>query len=228
MSGEVHMLRQDMPLVQLKMPDGLRIEIGFSLLLFAFVMVHLTGGIAGFLHDLAIFVLILFSFYMREVFRLWVVKAQGLEVYGVRFSGAGGSVEHSRGSIEQQELIAAMGPITSFGLWAISSLLLTVLPEASMAATWLYKFAFINFFIGIITILPAQPLDGGRFLYLYLGRTISVSFARRVMGAFGLALSVIWLPAMLLSFLIFGIVLLSLPSISEHWAMLKGEAAVEG
>lgn len=222
------MLRQDMPVVQFSTREGVRIEIGFSLVLFAFVMVHLTGGMAGFLGDLAVFLLIIFSLYLREAARTWVVAKQGLELISHKFGAAGGQVRTSRASVEAQELIAAIGPLTSFGLWAISALILPLLPEASLAADWLMKFAFINLFIGIVTSLPVQPLDGGRFLYLYLSRTVSPAFARRVMGAFGLMLSAIWLPAMLLSFLIFGIVLLTLPSMAEHWAMLKGEAAVEG
>lgn len=220
------MLRQDLPVVQFRTREGIRIEVGASILFLAIIMVHMSGGIVGFLHDLAIFVLILFAFYLREVTRSWVVSNQGHDIFSVSFGGAGGQIAHSRASIEEQEVIAAMGPLTSLGLWAISALILPFLPEASAAAVWLEIFAFINLYIGIITALPVLPLDGGRFLFLYLGRTVSPTAARRVVGGLGLLLSVIWLPAMLLSFLVFGILLLAVPSMREHWGMLKGDSRV--
>lgn len=221
------MLRQDFTVLQVQSGRGVRLEIGASLVLFAFVMVHVIGGMVEFLHDTLIFMMIVFSLYLRELARAWAVEAQGLTLYAVKLSGGGGAAEHSRATPYQQEFIAAMGPITSFALWALATLAVHVLPDGQ-AAVWLTKFAFINLFIGLITALPVQPMDGGKFLYLYLGRTISVAFARRVMGVFGLMLSLIWLPAMLLTFLIFGIVLISLPSISEHWEMIKGAPALEG
>ncbi|MEM1273500.1 MAG: hypothetical protein AAGF88_06755 [Pseudomonadota bacterium] len=220
------MLRQDFVIFQAETQTGIHVEIGASLLLLGFVMVHLVGGAAAFLYDLAIFLTIVFSLHLREMARAWMVQLHGLRLDGVVLSGAGGRTLHARGTTKQEELIAITGPLTSFALWAGANLILTLLPDGEIAH-WLRIFAFINLFIGIFTILPIQPLDGGRFFYLWLGRVLGHRIANRLMGGIGLLLSLIWLPACLLAFIIFGMVLIALPSVQEHWAMLKGDAAIE-
>ncbi len=214
------MLRQDFTIHQLETRDGLKVEIGASLLLLALVMVQIVHGIGPFLHSLAVFVLILLSLHLREMARGWVVRAFGLKLSGIVLSGAGGHTLHERGTDEQEELIAAIGPITSFALWAGTNLMMPIAPEAALI--WLQIFAFVNLFIGIFTALPVQPMDGGRFLHLYLTRHFGQRLANRIMGFLGLGLSVFWLPASLLAFLICGMVLIALPSPREHWDMLKG------
>lgn len=223
------MLRQDFTVLQIEPGDGPRVEIGGSLILLAFVMVHVLSGVMAFLEDLAVFVVIVFSLFLREAVRARVIEALGLRLFSVRLSGGGGHADYSRASLRDEETIAAIGPMVSLALWAMATIVLWTLPDGSAAARWVEIFAFVNLFIGIFTALPVQPNDGGRFLYLWLSRTISVPVARRVCGGIGLLLSVVWLPASLLAFLIFGMVLIALPSVSEHWAMLtRGAPAVEG
>lgn len=214
------MLRQDFAIYQSETQEGLQVEIGASLLLLALVMLNVIHGAGPFLHSLAVFITILFSLHMREMARAWIVRMQGLKVHGITLSGAGGYTNHERGTDAQEELIAAIGPITSFALWAGTNLILPLAPEAAVA--WLQIFAFVNLFIGIFTALPVQPLDGGRFLHLYFTRIFGQVAANRIMGFLGLGLSVFWLPASLLAFLICGMVLIALPSPREHWQMLKG------
>lgn len=214
------MLRQDFSIFQSEMRDGLRIEVGASLLLLTLVMLKITQGAAPFLHSLAVFVTILASLHMREMARSWMVRRQGLKLHGIMLTGAGGHTLHDRGTDEQEELIAITGPFTSLTLWAVANLIIPVAPEG--AVLWLQVFAFVNLFIGIFTALPVQPLDGGRFLHLYFTRTLGQDIANRIMGFLGLGLSVFWLPVSLLAFLIFGMVMIALPSPREHWQMLKG------
>ena len=123
------MLRQDFMIFQSQSKDGLRVEIGASLLLLALVMLQVVHGAGVFLHSLAIFVLILLSLHLREMVRAWVVRLQGLKLHGIVLSGAGGYTLHDRGSDEQEELIAAIGPITSLALWAGTNLVLPIAPK---------------------------------------------------------------------------------------------------
>lgn len=214
------MLRQDFAIYQSETHEGVKVEIGASLLLLALVMLKVVHGAGPFLHSLAVFIIIVFSFHAREMARAWAVRFQGLTLNAIVLSGAGGHTDHERGTDEQEELIAIMGPLTSFALWAGANLMIPFAPEAAVA--WLQIFAFVNLFIGIFTSLPVQPLDGGRFLHLYFSRTFGPILANRIMGFLGLGLSVFWLPASLLAFLICGMVLVALPSPREHWEMLKG------
>jgi len=215
------MLRQDFAIYRSETRDGLRVEIGASLILLALVMLQVVHGASTFLHSLAIFIIVVFSLHMREMMRAWAVQLQGLTLHGIVLSGAGGYTEHNRGTDEQEELIAIIGPITSFALWALANLAMPFVGDET-ALMWLQIFAFVNLFIGIFTALPVQPLDGGRFLHLFLSRHLGQGAANRMMGFMGLGLSVFWLPASLLAFLIFGMVLIALPSPREHWEMLKG------
>ncbi|MBF9034748.1 hypothetical protein HKCCE2091_10900 [Rhodobacterales bacterium HKCCE2091] len=221
------MLRQDFKVLEVDSGDGIRIEIGASLIFLAFVMVHVVGGLEEFLLDALVFMVILLSLYLREAFRAAVALRMGLTVESVRLNGAGGSIVHSRATPLQAETLAAVGPLASLGLWALASLFHGVLPSGQLAH-WVEIFAFVNLFIGIVTLLPVQPFDGGRFLLSALSRLVGPGFARRVMGALGLPLSVLWLPACLLAFLIFGMVLIALPTPREHWQMLTGRTAAEG
>ena len=73
------MLRQDFIIFQSQSTEGLRVEIGASLLLLALVMLQVVHGAGPFLHSLAIFVLILLSLHLREMARAWVVRPAGPE-----------------------------------------------------------------------------------------------------------------------------------------------------
>ncbi|MEM9319713.1 MAG: hypothetical protein AAGA70_12015 [Pseudomonadota bacterium] len=220
------MLRQDFAIYYAETQNGVRVEIGASLLLLALVMIPLLGGAAAFLHGVAVFLIVLAALHLREVARSILAGRLGLRLDGVVLSGAGGRTLTERRSCEYDELIAISGPLASFSLWALANLALTIVPDGE-ARYWLEIFAFVNLFVGLFTILPVQSLDGGRFCYLWLRRRVGAAIANRLMGAVGLLLAVIWLPASLLAFLICGIVLIALPSIGEHWAMLKGADAIE-
>ncbi|MBF9031557.1 hypothetical protein HKCCE3408_14235 [Rhodobacterales bacterium HKCCE3408] len=219
------MLRHDVAVVKWNDCQGIRHEIGLSVFLLAFLIVPPTGTVAEVVADLSIFMMVIAALALREAIRAWAAGVQGLKLFAVKLSAAGGHVEHSRADRVQEEFVAAMGPVTSLWLWAVAATLSQLLPAGATAA-WMADFALVNLFIGAITALPALPLDGGRFLYLYLGRTVSEHVARRVIGVCGLVLSVLWLPAMLMTYLFTGLVLLALPSIQEHWEMVKGAAPV--
>lgn len=218
------MLRQDFAIYQAECRDGHKIDIGLSLLL---LMVVMLCASQHFMMDLAAFFLIVFSLHTREMIRAWFVRLLGLELHNIVLSGAGGHTVHESGTVEEEELIAAIGPITNFTLWALAVLALPFFTADGAVFFWLELFAFVNLFVGIATALPMMPMDGGRFLYLYLGRVFGQGTANRVVGGVGLVLSVIWLPVLLLSFLITGMVLIALPSIQEHWDMLKGSDPVK-
>lgn len=216
------MLREDFLIYQSETPEGVRVEIGASLMLLSLVMVVASPTLAAFLHNLAVLIVIIGSFHLREMARGWMVRLQGLELHGTVLSGAGGHTLHEGGSCRQEELIAIAGPLTSLALWAAANLLMAMVP-ATDGILWLEIFAFVNLFIALFTALPVMPLDGGRFWHLVLGRMFGTGFANRAIGGMGLVLSLIWLPVCLLAFLICGMILIAIPSVREHWDMLKGQ-----
>lgn len=215
------MLRQDFAVYQSQVKDGVRIEIAASLMLLAFVMTVAFDSVSRFIENFAVLIIILACLHLREMARSWVVRVQGLTQEAIVLSGSGGGSIHTSGTDEQEELIAAIGPLTSFALWGLTNLVLLGVPDGE-ARHWVEVFAFVNLFIGVFTALPVMPLDGGRFLHLYLGRSVGPNMANRTLGFTGLIISVLWLPACLLALLVTGMILIAVPSLHEHWEMLKG------
>lgn len=219
------MFQNDTPLVEFRGPGGVPVKVTLSMALLGVVLVHVTGGFAEFMRDALVFTLLFLSLYLREVVRAGMIRLLGLRLHGITLSGAGGVCDYARGTPDQEELIAAAGPITSFAIWAIATLILPILPAGGLH-TMVEVLAILNLFVGIVTMMPVMPLDGGKLFHLMLRRVIPEPLATRIIGAVGLVLTVIWLPAMLLSFVLFGLALVTIPSADLHWRMLRrAEAA---
>ena len=237
------MFSDNNPIFEFRGPFGVPVEIGSSLLfLLVFYLYTGSGDIAW----TALFVgMLLLSIFLHELGHAWACLVQGIPVRRIMLYGGGGFCERSRSaSAYQQEFIVVMGPIVNIALWAVFSLISHAMmsgifddmtrspnpaavletPKAKLAQTFA-MFAYINGFLAIFNLIPVQPLDGGKLFHLGLLRLIKQETAMVVTGAVGLAISVLWIPGMLLAFGLGWWILFFVPSIPLHWAMVKKRLA---
>jgi Zn-dependent protease len=85
--------------------------------------------------------------------------------------------------------------------------------------------AWINLILLIFNMIPVQPLDGGKLFHLMMLRIMGDEPAQGITGAVGLALSVVWIPAMIVAYYYEGWILFFIPSIMAHYRMMRGEPA---
>jgi Zn-dependent protease len=231
------MMNNDKTIFSFEGPLGVRVEVGQTLmgligLLFFFSMD------ADIVYALMLCVSIILAIYLHELGHAWGNQIQGLRVNRIVLHGAGGFCESQRSATPyQQELVVAMGPIVNAVLWAVCSLFTTAVwswwaagghvPSylASEAMYFMWLFAQINFFLFVFNMIPVQPLDGGKLFHLIALRFTDQQSAQRITGAFGLVLSVAWIPAMIAVFYFQGWVLFFIPSIALHFRMMRGVAA---
>ncbi|MGB3406193.1 MAG: site-2 protease family protein [Jannaschia sp.] len=221
--------RSETPLLTLPGPRGLPIEIAPSFLFLAFIFVGLNVS----QHALIFFGLIALAILLHELGHAWGAWVQGNGVRRVVLWGGGGFCEYTRASPpRERELEVAMGPLANLALWALSSLAGGWLIDGYYATGhdmlwyvgwYVDLFAAINLTLFALNLIPVQPLDGGKLLELALLRLTSTGRAMRITGTVGLVFAVLWLPAMLVSFLTWGWLLLFIPSIPLHWRMARGE-----
>lgn len=99
----------------------------------------------------------------------------------------GGLTHHDRALSRWRDvLMAAAGPGFGFILGAICWYLLRQAPRGSLMRLALDQAVFINFYWGLLNLLPVLPLDGGRVMAGVLGPS-----RRRAARTFAIAISVI-------------------------------------
>ena len=217
------MFTNDTPIFTFRGPFGVRVEIGASLLILAFIFIQPLNGIK--LDNVVYFLLILLAIFLHEFGHAWGTLIQGHSVKRVMIYGGGGFCEGERALPRaQEEFVVAMGPIVNLALWAMASLAAPYLQTGSFhpVVKYLYWFADINFFLFCLNMIPVQPLDGGKLFYLTLRRWFDRASAIKIAGLIGLIFSILWIPAMIACFVLLGFLLLFMPSIKTHWAMFKG------
>lgn len=237
------MFNDNTPITEFRGPFGVPIQIGASLfLLLAF---YLYSGAGDILWSLIFVTLLIFAILLHELGHAWASLVQNVPVRRIMIYGGGGFCERSRSATAfEQELIVAMGPIVNLTLWAVFSLASNgmwdwIISDASgyqnpdalfnspraQIAEIMGLFAYINGFLAIFNLLPVQPLDGGKLLHLILLRLCEPGMAMVVTGAVGLALAVLWIPAMVVAFGLGWWLLFFIPSIPLHWNMVRGRLA---
>lgn len=237
------MFRDTNPIHEFRGPFGVPVQIGASLVLLVLFYMSMSGG--NVYWTLTFVAMLVISIFLHEMGHAWAALVQGIPVRRVMIYGGGGFCENARSaSAWQQEFIVAMGPIVNIALWAVFSILSDGLwwwivldamtlenPEPlfngfrAETAQIFERFAYVNGFLAVFNLIPVQPLDGGKLLHLTLLRLAEPRTALIVTGAIGLALSIIWIPAMLLAYGAGWWLLFFIPSAPQHWAMLKGRLA---
>lgn len=214
------MIKSDFSVVALRGLSGIPVHFGFSLLFLALLLVHLNSTGADFGAELVGFTLLLGSLYLHELGHAFALRLQGVRVHGITLGAGGGTVDHGPASGADTVLIAAMGPIANLTVWAIATLMVQVTPAGG--AAWLLEtLAFINLYIAALTLVPMMSLDGGKLVNAMLASVLPQKLANRVSGAIGLVFATIWVPVLILSFLLFGVTLLRMPEFDTHWDMLR-------
>jgi Zn-dependent protease/predicted transcriptional regulator len=125
--------------------------------------------VSGLIAALLLFVSVL----LHELSHSFVARAHGLSVRGITLHVFGGvsHLEDEPPTPRAEFLIAAVGPLTSFGiaavLWLARSLGIADTGTAGAITTYLL---FVNVAVGVFNLIPGFPLDGGRILRAALWR----------------------------------------------------------
>ena len=215
----------DQPIFEFRGPFGIPIQIGGSIIFLAFIFMYPFGGAEQMLWNGIFLGLIILSIFLHEMGHAWATLVQGHDVKRIMIYGGGGFCERFRAvPLRDEEFIVAMGPLVNLAIWAGASLLNEHVVEGRYASHILYLLAQINIFLFALNLVPVQPLDGGKLLFLALRRFFDRSPATKIAGFIGLVFAVLWIPAMLLCYIYLGFLLLFLPSIALHWHMFQGRA----
>lgn len=119
----------------------------YILLLFAFVVVHeLSHSIAAKRNNISVKKIILYPL------------------------GGGSMIDLSGADPRLEFRIALAGPVSNFLMAAVLGIP-AILTHAGFAHTIIQVLFLVNVFLGVLNIIPAFPLDGGRILRSYLQRT---------------------------------------------------------
>lgn len=217
------MFGKDKAIYSFRGPFGVPVEIHSSILILMLIFIGFGGTPTDLYYDIMFVAIIIASIFLHEVGHAWGCLIQGIPVKRVVIYGGGGYCEHARSASNyENELIVAMGPIVNLAVWAVASMMWPSLGSGDLSYA-VYMIAYVNLFLAILNLLPVHPLDGGKLFELALIRVLPTEIATRISGAVGFVLSVIWIPAMILSFLTLGLVLFFIPSIRVHWEMMRGE-----
>lgn len=218
-------------------PMGVRVDVDTSLVWLLGIYVYFLMG-TDLVYAVMFPAAIILAIFLHEMGHAWGNIVQGIPVRRVMIYGGGGFCESSRSATPyQREFIVAMGPIVNAVLWAVCSLAYTWITNGwytnghepsvivSEATYFLWLFARINLILLIFNMIPVQPLDGGKLFHLMMLRIMGDGSAHVIAGAVGLALSVVWIPAMIVAYYYEGWVLFFIPSIFAHYRMMRGEPA---
>lgn len=99
-----------------------------------------------------------------------VARRRGIEVrsIGVSFFGGATPFDPTSGDPGDDAIIAASGPLVSLGisaaLFALTIGVVAVAGEFNAAAGVLTVLVFLNLILGVVNLVPAYPLDGGRIV----------------------------------------------------------------
>lgn len=216
---------QDTPIFEFRGPWDIPVQIGSSLILLALLFIDFGGSSRALMFDAIFFAMVLGSILLHELGHAWGCVVQRVPVRRIMLYGGGGFCEHRRAASRvQDELIVAMGPIINAVIWALCSLALPFVDDPYWA--WgVASLMWINGVLALLNLLPVRPLDGGKLFHLLLQRLLPSGLAGRIAGGVGFVLAVLWIPAMIWSYLTYGMALLVIPPIGVHWRMMTARLA---
>lgn len=126
---------------------------------------------------------------VHELGHAWVARSYGLRVGAIVLYGLGGYVTHSATTAGRQFVISVAGPFAGFALGLVAMVAALALNAVGLRVdVWLEPFVTVSFFYGLLNLLPAFPLDGGKALHSALTVLASDRVGRVVTGGLGLAI----------------------------------------
>lgn len=208
-------------LFEFRGPFGTPVQIGNSVIMLGFLILMVNGGMAGIVPAAIFFALLMGSIFAHEMGHAWGCHIQGIPVRRVMLFGGGGFCEPARSTNRHQdELIVAMGPIVNLTIWAVGSLAVNHLGYGVLTPI-VAQLAFLNLLLAIFNLLPVMPLDGGRLLQLILMRFMAPRSATKLAGGIGLIMCALWVPVLIMGFVLMGFVLFFFPSFKLHLQMWR-------
>src|SRR5271156_3689361 len=158
----------------------------------------MTGSTGG--RGFALWLLLLLAVVVREVARANAAAWFGLDIRSVLLLPVGGLMGYASSEAtekastpEMQKRMAVIGPTANIGFGLLlAAMVLTVAPEVSlferpwMAPSHLLKAAvWVNILLGVVNLLPASPLDGGRVFRGEFAKTKGVIKGSRAAAGLG-------------------------------------------
>lgn len=105
-------------------------------------------------------------------------------------------------------------------LWATAGLIAPHIQDPEIA--WVFhEFSSVNGIIAVLSLLPVQPLEGGKLFEPMMPPPFPALTAFMIAGATGLVRAVAWVPLMLWGFMNCGFILFSIPSIMVQRQILR-------
>lgn len=183
---------KQLPLLQVRGPMGVPIQVSPGLFMVMPVLLLLGGGgDIGF--QVKIIVVLLLSVILHELGHAFAAILQGIRVSRIVLNFSGGFCEfHADPNGRAYVLTLLGGPLVNLALCALSVLII-VLSSDPMAAKFLIVVAAINLGLGLLNLVPVFPTDGGRVLMAFLLNHRPEQACLRLMGAVGLAAILLWI-----------------------------------
>ena len=179
----------------------LRVHAFFPLLAFVFLAI---GGADGWSRAMALFFLLVAAVAVREIARLMLAAWLDLRLRAVLLLPIGGLFAYATPESQErsssggaQYALALAGPLAN---WATAVVLAVLILGASPAvplfgepfistANLLRSMVWMQFFLGVLHLLPAYPLDFGRLLRSSFARRHGAASAARASAGLGQALA---------------------------------------
>lgn len=179
----------------------LRVHAFFPLLAFVFLAI---GGSSGWPRAMALFFLLVVAVTVRETARLMVAAWLDLRLRAVLLLPIGGLFAYANPESQErsssgrgQYALALAGPLANWGTAFVLALaILGASPAFPLfkepfisTGTLLRSMVWMQFFLGVLHLLPAYPLDFGRLLRSSFARKHGIAPAARAAAGMGQALA---------------------------------------
>ena len=162
----------------------------YFLLLLALTMGAAPSAGADGTRGLGLWLVVLAAVLVREAARAIAAAWMGLELNAVLLLPTGGLMTFANGAELTPEMewrMAAVGPVTNLVAAAVmAGLMLSVAPEMALwQQPWismghlLRALVWSNVLVGLLNLLPAVPLDGGRAMRATLAKTRGMAVAAK-------------------------------------------------
>ncbi len=218
---------------------GVDVRLHFTFLLlplFIYGMEYTAHKSANGPRDLALVGIILICVGLHECGHMLVARRMGLVPKVVILLPLTGVPIYDESRVEPPQTaaswkreirVAAVGPLVSFALAGLSAAVLMVLDSHldlftfpfMQAASLRRSLVWANLYIGIINLVPAYPLDGGKILRALFSRTIDPSLATRRAVSISTAIAMVLMVAGLFSdywLTVVGVIIFSAAQLEER------------